>query len=68
MYPIYSVDLAMQPENISNVKSNILLHADFNKAVSDPSGSAEGTICYTIEVSNCLLHYETAKNKITQIN
>jgi len=41
----YSVDLTDQPENISNVKSNIVLHVDFSKAVSDPSGSDEGTIC-----------------------
>jgi hypothetical protein len=67
MYPIYSADLTEQPENISNVKSNIMLHVDFNKDVSAPSGSDEGTICYII-VSNCLFHYEPAKNKITQAN
>jgi hypothetical protein len=68
MYPIYSVDLTDQPQNISNIKSNIVLHVDFNKAVSDPTGSDEGTVCYIVVVSNCLLRYEPDKNKITQVN
>jgi len=68
LYPIYSVDLTNQPESISNVKSKIILHVDFNKTVSAPSGSNEGTICYIVVVSNCMLHYKPAKNKITQVN
>ena len=67
MYPIYSVDLTMQPRDISNVKSNILLNVDFNKDVSEPSGADEGTICYIVVVSNCLLYYEPDRNKITRI-
>jgi len=68
MYPTYSVDLTDQPQNISNVKSNIVLHVDFNKTVSNPTGSDEGTICYIFVVSNCMLRYEPDKNKITQVN
>jgi len=64
MYPIYSIDLTGQPQNVSNVKSN-MLHVDFNKALPDPSGSNEGNICYIVRVSNCLLRYEPDKNKIT---
>jgi hypothetical protein len=62
MYPIYSIDLSEKLENISNVKSNIMLHVDFNKAVPD------GTICYIVIVSSCLLRYEPSKNKIAQVN
>jgi hypothetical protein len=65
MYPINSVDLTDQPQNISSVKSNIVLHVDFNKNVSNPTGSDEGTIRYIVVVSNCLLRYEQDKNKIT---
>jgi len=68
MYPIYSIDLSEQPQNITNVKSNIMCHVDFNKTVPDPTGSDEGTICYIVIVSNCLLRYEQDKNKITQVN
>ena len=66
MYPIYSVDLTDQPP--TNVKSNIVLHVDFNKSVSDPKGSNEATICYIVVVSHCMLRYEPDKNKITEIN
>jgi hypothetical protein len=68
MYPIYSVDLTDQPQNISNVKSNIVLHVHFNKTVYDSTGSDEGTVCYIVFVSNCLLRYEPDENKITQVN
>ena len=57
----------MQPRDISNVKSNILLNVDFNKDVLEPSGADEGTICYIVVVSNCLLYYEPDRNKITRI-
>jgi hypothetical protein len=53
---------------MSNVKSNIILHVDFNNAVSEPSGTDEGTICYIVVLSDCLLRYEPDKNKITQVN
>ena len=68
MYPIFSVNLMEQPQNISNVKSNIILHVDFNETVKDPDESGEGTICYIVVVSDCLLRYEPDKNKITQVN
>jgi hypothetical protein len=68
MYPIYSVNLTNQPKNISNLKSNILLHVNFNKSVPLPSGSDETTICYIVLFSDCLLHYEPDENKIAQIN
>lgn len=67
VYPIYSVDLTNQPQNISNVKSNVLRNVDFNKAVWDPSGCAEGTIWYIVVVSNCFLRYKPEKNKIAQV-
>ena len=38
MYPIYNVNLMEQPQNISNVKRNIILHVDFNEAVKNPTG------------------------------
>jgi hypothetical protein len=68
MYPIFSVDLTDQPQNISSVKSNIVLHVDFKKTVSDPTGSDEGTVSYIFVVSNSLLRYEPEKNKITHVN
>jgi len=37
MYPIYRIDLSEQPQNISNIKSNIMLHVHFNKTVPDPT-------------------------------
>lgn len=67
-YPIYSIDLSDQPQATSDAKSNIILHAEFNKAVSAPGVNEEGTVCYTGVVSNCMLIYEPAKNKITQKN
>jgi len=68
MCSIYSIDLTEQPQNISNVKSNIMLHVDFNKVVSNPSGYDEGIICYIVIVSKCLLRCEPDKNKFTQMN
>ena len=68
MYQIYSVDLTDQPPIITNVISNVILHVDFNKAVLYPKGSNEGTICYIIVVSHCILRYEPDKNKATEIN
>lgn len=55
LYPIYSVDLSDQPRKISHVKSNIILHVDFNKHIPEPSGTDEGTICYIIVISKYLL-------------
>ena len=68
MYPIYSVNLMEQPQNMSNVKSNIILHVDFNENVKDPDESGEGTICHIVVVSDGLLRYEPNKNKITKVN
>jgi hypothetical protein len=66
IFPIFSINLSTQPQNITNTKSNIILHAEFNKSVNEPTGTDEGTICYIILVSIHLLHYEPFKNKITQ--
>jgi len=66
--PLYSVDLTGQPENISNTKNKIMLHVDFDKAVPNPSESGEEIIHYVVTVSNCTLHYEPSKNRITLIN
>ena len=65
MYPIYGVDLTIQLQNISDIKCNIILKFGFNEEVPDPSGSNEGTICYIVLVSYCLLLYKPAKSKIT---
>jgi hypothetical protein len=60
--------LSDQPQAISDAKSNIILHAEFNKPVSAPGVNEEGTVCYIVVVSNCVLLYEPAKNKITEKN
>ena len=39
LYPMYSVDLTDQPQKISDVKSNIILHVDFNKHIPEPTGT-----------------------------
>jgi hypothetical protein len=65
MYPIYSIDLSNQPQITSGVKSNIILHVDFNKSISGPNGTDEGTFCYVVVVSKCMLCYEATKNMIT---
>jgi hypothetical protein len=65
MYSIYSIDLSNHPQSISGVKSNIILHVDFNKPISAPSGTDEGTFCYIIILSKCMIHYEPTKNRIT---
>jgi hypothetical protein len=68
MYPIYSVDLTNQPEKMSGSKKKIMLHVDFSKAVSPLiSGTNEGTTWYIALLSDCILHYEPVKNKITQV-
>ena len=66
LYAIYSVDLTDQLKRISDVKSNIILHVDFNKDVPAPTGTNEGTVCYVIVVSKYLLFYEPVKNRITE--
>ena len=66
LYPIYSIDLTDQPKRISGVKSNIILHIDFNKDVPAPTGTDKGTVCYVIVVSKYLLPYEPTKNRITE--
>ena len=64
-YPIYSVDLSNQAQKISDVKSNIVLHVDFNKHVPEPTGTNEGTVCCITVISKSLLVYEPAKNRVT---
>jgi hypothetical protein len=66
LYPIYSIDLIDQPRRISDVKSNIILHADFNKNIPEPTGSNDETVCYVIVVSKSLLLYEPIKNRIAE--
>jgi len=50
LYPIYSIDLSDQPQKISDVKSNIILHVEFNKHIPEPTGTDEGTVCYIVVV------------------
>jgi hypothetical protein len=52
---IYSVDLSDQPQIISSTKSNNILHVDFNKDISAPSGNDGGINCYIVVVSKYLL-------------
>jgi hypothetical protein len=66
LYPIYSIDLTDQPKRISGMKSNIILHVDFNKEVAPPTADNEGNICYVIVVSKYLLIYEPVKNRIAE--
>jgi hypothetical protein len=66
LYPIYSIDLIHQPLRISDVKSNIILHVDFNKQIQEPTGSDEGTVCYVFVVPKYLLLYEPIENLITE--
>jgi hypothetical protein len=65
-YPKHSVDSSDQLQIVSGVKSNITIHVDFNKSISAPSGTDEGTICYIVVVSKYLLPYEQAKNDIVK--
>jgi hypothetical protein len=67
LYPIYSIDLSDQPQRISDMKTNIILHVDFNKKVDEPTGSDEGTVCYINLISKYLLLYEPIKNRIIEI-
>jgi hypothetical protein len=66
LFPIFSINLSNQPQTITNTKSNIILHAEFNNPIKEPTGTDEGTICYIILVSKHMLHYQPFKNKITQ--
>lgn len=66
LYPIYSTNLTDQPRKISDVKSNIILHVNFNKTISAPTETDEGTVCYIIIVSKNLLLYKPLKNKISE--
>jgi hypothetical protein len=52
LYPIYSVGLSDQPQSVSSTNSNVL-HVDFNKDISAPSGTDGGTNCYIVVVSKC---------------
>jgi hypothetical protein len=66
LYQIYGIDLSDQPQSITSPKSNIILHVDFNKDISAPSGTDGVTNCYIVVVSKCLLRYDPYKNMITQ--
>lgn len=66
LFPIFSIKLVEQPESISCIKNNSILHAEFNNHVPETTGIDEGTICYIIIVSKCVLCYELTKNTITQ--
>jgi hypothetical protein len=59
--PIFSVELSNQPKKLFDVKSNTILHADFNKYIPEPTGTNEGRVCFIIAVSKYLLVYEPAK-------
>jgi hypothetical protein len=67
LFPIFSIKLVEQPESISCIKNNTVLHAEFNNHVPEPTGTDEGTICYIIIVSKCVLCYELTKNTNTRI-
>ena len=56
---IYQINLKK-----SDVKSNIILHVDFNKHIPEPTGTDEGKICYIVIISKSLHFYEQNKNKI----
>jgi hypothetical protein len=58
--------LTALPRKISDVKSNIILHVDFNKTIPAPTGTDEGTVCYIIVGSKNLFLFEPIKNKITE--
>jgi len=63
MYPIYSINLTEQPQNISGAKSKIVLRVDFDK---EPPTSDEGTVCYIVIASKCVFRYDPSKDTITQ--
>jgi hypothetical protein len=65
-YPIFSIDLRYQPESISNTKSNIVLHVEFNKSIVAPTGNDEGTTCYIVLLSKSVLRYNPFKSKIAE--
>jgi hypothetical protein len=65
LYPIYSIDLTSQPQNVSGAKNSVILRAEFNTDVKGPSENDEGTLCYIVLVSKCMFCYEPSKNKIT---
>lgn len=63
--PVYVIDLTKQPESLSNMRSNIILHVDFSKNVDAPAAT-EGTICYVIIVSHKCLYYDMIKNMLKE--
>lgn len=66
MFPIFSIDLTNQPEGVSNTKNNIVLHVEFNNSIAAPTGNDEGTTCYIVLLSKCILCYDLFKSKITE--
>jgi hypothetical protein len=61
LYQIYSIDFSDQPQSITSPKSSIILHVDFNKDISAPSGTDGGTNCNIFVLSKCLLRYDPYK-------
>jgi hypothetical protein len=64
-YPIYSIDLSNQPQKISGAQHSLTLNAHFNNDIQPPSNNDEGTFCYVIIISKCILRYEPDKSMIT---
>lgn len=64
--PIFVIDLSRKPPSITNSKSNIVLHVDFNKNISAPTATTEGTICYVVIVSYKSLNYDIIKNVLNE--
>jgi hypothetical protein len=61
LYPIYSADLSDQSQIISSTKCNIILHVDFNKDISPPSGTNGGINCYIVVDSKYLCRHNPSK-------
>lgn len=63
---IFSIDLTNQPQGVSNTKINIVLHVEFSNSISAPTGNDEGTTCYIVLLSKCILRYDPFKSKIIE--
>ena len=66
IFPIFSINLSKQPQSVTGTKNIIILHAEFNNPIKDPTETEEGTTCYIILVSIREFRYEPFKNKITK--
>lgn len=63
---VYAIDMSNQPESIAAIKNKIILHVDFNKNISAPTSSSDGTICYICIVSAKIFQYDIINNTITE--